>query len=55
MAKIYYNLINAGCKTINDVPVIWKEQVKCLYKSDVKDGIMTANRYKEIIMEDYIA
>lgn len=27
MAKIYANLINAGLKNINDVPLIFKEQV----------------------------
>lgn len=30
MAKIYANLINAGLKTINEVPAIFKEQVLCL-------------------------
>ncbi len=30
MAKIYANLINAGLKNINDVPVIFKNQVLTL-------------------------
>lgn len=27
MAKIYYELIKKGLKTINDVPTKWKEKV----------------------------
>lgn len=28
MAKIYYNLIKKGLKTIDDVPAKWKEEVE---------------------------
>ena len=28
MSKIYYNLIMAGKKAIDDVPVRWREEVK---------------------------
>lgn len=28
MAKIYYNLIKAGKKTIDDVPLKWREEVR---------------------------
>lgn len=28
MAKVYFNLIVAGKKTIDDVPAKWKEEVK---------------------------
>lgn len=55
MAKIYYNLINAGLKIYDVVPNPWKLQVKDLYKMDVKDGIITAEKYKEVIGEDYVA
>ena len=33
MAKIYYNLIKAGLKTIDDVPIIWRKAVQTF-----KDG-----------------
>ena len=28
MAKIYYNLIKAGKKTLDDVPLKWREEVR---------------------------
>lgn len=28
MAKIYYNLIMAGKKTLDDVPLKWREEVR---------------------------
>lgn len=28
MAKLYYNLIMAGKKTIDDVPIKWREEVR---------------------------
>lgn len=28
MAKIYYNLIMAGKKTIDDVPMKWRDEVR---------------------------
>ena len=34
MAKIYYNLINKGLKTIEDVPMVWREAVKVLLDAD---------------------
>ena len=34
MAKIYYNLINKGLKTIDDVPYTWKAQVQALLDVD---------------------
>ena len=30
MAKIYYNLIKAGLKTIDDVPPVWRKAVQIL-------------------------
>ena len=30
MAKIYYNLIKAGLKTIDDVPTVWRNAVQIL-------------------------
>ena len=28
MAKIYYNLIKAGKKTLDDVPLKWRDEVR---------------------------
>ena len=28
MAKLYYNLIHKGLKTIEDVPMVWREAVQ---------------------------
>jgi len=35
MARIYYNLINKGLKTIDDVPSVWKEEVERLLAEDL--------------------
>lgn len=35
MAKIYYDLIKKGLKTINDVPLRWKNEVQALLDADV--------------------
>ena len=34
MAKIYYNLINKGLKTIEDVPMVWREATRALLDAD---------------------
>lgn len=34
MAKVYYNLIKKGLKTIEDVPARWKEEVRELLESE---------------------
>ena len=34
MAKIYYNLINKGLKTIEDVPMVWREATQALINAD---------------------
>ena len=34
MAKIYYNLIKKGLKTIDDVPQKWRLEVEKLLKGD---------------------
>ena len=33
MAKMYYNLIKKGLKTINDVPEKWRPEVKALLEN----------------------
>ena len=34
MAKIYYNLINKGLKTIEDVPMTWREATQALINAE---------------------
>ena len=34
MAKVYYNLIKAGKKTIDDVPLKWRDEVKMMLEAD---------------------
>lgn len=35
MAKIYYDLIKKGLKTIDDIPLRWKEEVQALLDKDL--------------------
>lgn len=34
MAKLYYNLIIRGLKTIDDVPLVWRADVQALLDAD---------------------
>ncbi len=34
MAKIYYDLIKAGKKTIDDVPLKWRDEVRKMLDED---------------------
>ena len=38
MAKIYYNLINAGLWELENVPMRWREDVENLLAADRKDS-----------------
>ena len=35
MAKVYYNLIKKGLKTIDDVPMVWRDEVMALLEGDL--------------------
>lgn len=35
MAKVYYDLIKKGIKTIDDVPELWKSEVQSMLDADV--------------------
>ena len=35
MAQIYYNLIKKGLRTIDDVPLKWREDVQAMLDADV--------------------
>lgn len=34
MAKVYYDLINAGLRTIEQVPTLWRAQTQALLDAD---------------------
>ena len=38
MAKLYYNLIKANKKTLDDVPLRWREEVKKMLEGENEDN-----------------
>lgn len=36
MAKIYYKQVKAGKRTLEEVPALWREQVKAMLEADGK-------------------
>lgn len=36
MAKLYYELIKKELKTINDVPIRWREEVQAMLDADIQ-------------------
>ena len=38
MAKIYYNLIKAGKRAIDDVPIKWRDEVQKLLDEEKGEG-----------------
>ena len=36
MAQIYYNLIKKGLKTIDDVPVKWRDEVRAMLDAEAQ-------------------
>lgn len=36
MAQIYYNLIKKGLKTIEDVPLRWREEVQAMLDAEAQ-------------------
>lgn len=54
MAKIYWRRIKAGTRFYADVPTeALKAEIKELAIQDVSNGVITVERYKELIGEDY--
>lgn len=41
MAVIYYDLINKGLKTIEDVPLRWKATVQAMLNADAEKETIT--------------
>lgn len=38
MAKLYYNLIKANKKTLDNVPLKWREEVKKMLEAENEDN-----------------
>lgn len=54
MAKIYWRRIKAGTRFYEDVPTAaLKAEIKELAKADVKNDVITAEQYAELIGEVY--
>lgn len=52
MAKIWKKRIEAGDQLFSDCPLRYKEEVIELLRKDVEDGILSEERFKEIIGKD---
>ena len=54
MAKIYWRRIKAGTRSYDDVPTkVLKDEIKELAQQDVKNGVITTERYAKLIGESY--
>jgi len=53
MAKIWRNRLIAGTQKFDDCPDKYKESVVALLREDVANGVITAERFKEITGRDY--
>ena len=53
IAQSYWRLIKKDRKTYASLDDTMKELVKTLAKSDVKNGVITAEEYKQYIGEEY--
>lgn len=53
MAKIWRNRLIAGTQVWTDCPEKYKSAVQALLRTDVESGKITAERYEEIVGEEY--
>ena len=54
MDKIYWRTIKRGTRDFADLPnEKIREQVKILALQEVENGLLSAEKYKELIGEDY--
>jgi len=53
MAKIWRNRLIAGTQLFEDCPVKYREAVIELLRKDVQNGVITEERYEEIVGEEY--
>ena len=51
MAKIWRNRLIDGTQKFSDCPAKYREQVLALLRKDVENGVITEERYQEIIEE----
>ncbi|MGI6042107.1 MAG: hypothetical protein ACOYBH_07805 [Candidatus Alectryocaccobium sp.] len=54
IAHAYWRQIKRGVKTYEAIPDIVKDDVKTLAKTDVENGIITAEDYADYIGEKYV-
>lgn len=55
MNKIWANRLIAGTKTWDEMPASRRNAVKAILAERVEDNEITADRYKEITGEEYVA
>ena len=54
MAKIYWRRIKAGTRFFNDVPSDkLKDEIRALAAQDVANGVITEDKFMELIGEEY--
>lgn len=53
MAKIWRNRIEAGDQLFENCPQRYQVQVLALMREDVKNGIITAERFEELTGQPY--
>ena len=53
MAKIWRNRLIACTQLFEDCPVKYREAVIELLRKDVQNGVITEERYEEIVGEEY--
>jgi hypothetical protein len=53
MAKIWRNRIIAGTQNFTDCPDRFKDDVLSLLRSDVSNGVITAEKFEELTGETY--
>lgn len=55
IAHSYWRSIKRGTRTFDSVPDSVKDDVRTLAQTDVKNGVITPDEYKDFIGEDYPA
>lgn len=53
IAHSYWRLIKAGTRTFESVPVSVQADVIALARTDVENGVITAEQFKEFIGQDF--
>lgn len=55
IAHSYWRSIKRGTRTIDSVPASVQDDVRTLAQTDVENGVITAEEYKQFIGEEYPA